>query len=272
MPQSIYSAPQTPAPEPDAWSSAVGRATTGGKSGRVIERLMGDNDKIHRELRLSKFLYEEEQQRSESAREAVDSLRATNQNMIAIHDADKTAIARRDRKIDELKSDLEGEKARRESAERQMKEMARERDEVLKQAQIDVQSGKEIARRAASQYEVLSNSWKGLDAGYKKQTQSLKTQIKQSAEDNRHIRQRLLELEVVQGQLHSEIEKNKRAHDKVVKEYLNYKEEKEGGMAWIKKRAMANETAYDDALKEMHRVTGEMKWAMNVQRDVKGAE
>ena len=39
-------------PNENQWSSAVGHATTNGKSGRVIERLMAENDRLKRELEL----------------------------------------------------------------------------------------------------------------------------------------------------------------------------------------------------------------------------
>ena len=261
----------TPATENnEVWSSAVGRATTG-KSGRVIERLMADNDRYQRELKLATARLEEEIKRSELARAALDSLRATNENLKAMHDADKAALGRRERKIEELKTDLESERKQREIAEKEAKDVAREKDELVDSCRKEVLQEKEISRRSISQYEILSNSWKSLDEGYRRQTQRLKTDIKALREDHTKDQQRLAQLDVVTGQLHQESEKTRKLKDKMAREFEAYKQLKEEDIQEIKERAQRNESANEEALKEVTKVLGEMKYVINVKRDVKGA-
>ncbi|MCJ1351855.1 MAG: hypothetical protein MMC33_001839 [Icmadophila ericetorum] len=254
----------------EAWSSAVGRATTG-KSGRVIERLMADNDRFQRELKLATARLEEEIKRSELARTALDSLRATNENLKAMHDADKVALGRRERKIEDLKTDLEAERKRREMAEREARDVAREKDEVVDSCRKEVLQEKETSKRSTSQYEILSNSWKSLDEGYRRQTQRLKTDIKALREDRAKDQQRIAQLDIVTGQLHQESEKTRKLKDKMAREFEAYKQLKEEDMWNIKERAQRNESANEEALKEVTKVLGEMKWVMNVKRNVKGA-
>ncbi|KAL9063333.1 MAG: hypothetical protein Q9157_008293, partial [Trypethelium eluteriae] len=92
--------PTTPTPTNDensnsAWSSAVGRATTG-KSGRVIERLMAENDRLRRELRAELSAREELQKRLETSRPITEALQVENSNLAAMRASDASVIARRE--------------------------------------------------------------------------------------------------------------------------------------------------------------------------------
>ena len=271
--QSLHtsSAPGSPPSENnDPWSSAVGRATTG-KSGRVIERLMGDNDRLQREIKLATVKLEEEIKRGESARAALDSLRITNETLKEMCDADKAALARRDRKTEDLKADLTAERARRQQAENEMKDMARERDRVLADCSREVLTEKELSKKSSSQYEILSGSWKGLDDGYRHQTKKLKMDIALLQNERVNDRQRIARLDVVVGQLHQESEKTKKAKDRMSEDFEEYKRVKEAGMREIKRKAEKNESENEQALREMTKLLGEMKYVINLKRNVKGA-
>ena len=268
----MLSAPETPASESnDPWSSAVGRATTG-KSGRVIERLMGDNDRLQKEIKLATVRLEEEVKRGESATAALDSLRATNENLKAIHETGRAALSRKERKIEELKADVQAERARREQAEKEMKIIGLERDEIVGSCRRELHEEKERARKSTSQYEILSSSWKSLAASYNRQIQKLKMDVKALFDARTEDQQRLARLDVVVGQLHQECEKTRRINDKMAQEFEQYKREKEESIRNIRERAERNASAHEEVSKEMAKVLGEMKYVINVKRDVKGAE
>ncbi|KAA6409727.1 MAG: hypothetical protein FRX48_06339 [Lasallia pustulata] len=253
------------------WSSAVGRATTG-KSGRVIERLMADNDRLQRELTLSNAKNEEEAKRSEWAKSTLESLRATNENLHAMQEVDKAALLRKDRKIEELRADLEAEKARRAQAENETRETVRERDEAVGKFKKQIMEEKEVARKSTSQYEILSSSWRSLDDGYRRRTQKLKADVKDISHKREEDVQKIEQLEIVVEQLKRESEKMAKVKEQVLRDFEDYKREKEAGMREIRKRAERNESANEEALGEMNRVMGEMKYVINIKRDVRGAE
>ena len=89
-------------PETSPWSSAVGPATTGGKSGRVIERLQQDLDRLNREKHLANMKYEE----SEKARENLSiqnaSLVERNGVLEQSQEATRRNMARLERKYEEV--------------------------------------------------------------------------------------------------------------------------------------------------------------------------
>ena len=254
------------------WSSAVGRATVSGKSGRVIEKLMGDVERMRRDNKLLMAEKEEEVKRSESARSLVESLRATNTNLSAICEANNSALARKDRKIEELKAELEAERARRINAETQAKAVSRERDEVVTACKKELIADKEIARKSSSQYEALASSWRSLDDGYRRQIEKLKNDVKIIHNGRVEDQHRYDQLDVILTQLSREAKSHKEARDHVVAHFEKYKQEKENGIHEMRERAERNNFESEETLKELKKVMGQMKYVINLKRDVRGAE
>ncbi|MCJ1363458.1 hypothetical protein MMC16_002565 [Acarospora aff. strigata] len=263
----------TPALEVQAlqWSAAVGRATTG-KSGRVIERLMGENDRLRRELKLQSLRCEEEAKRSEMARSKLESLQASNDNLISMREVDKTALTRRERKIEELKADLEGERSRREKAERETKETSKERDEIVARCRMEVMEEKETSKKATTQYDVLSSSWKGLTDGYRHQMEMLKADIKTLNEKSAEDRKTLEKLKVVMEQTRQESEKMGKVKQAVAKKFEDYKTETEEAIRSMREKAARNEKANEGVLGEVEKVVGEMRHVINLKNDLREEE
>lgn len=249
------------------WSAAVGRATTG-KSGRVIEKLMGDNDRLQREKTLATVKLEEEVKRSESARSALESLQVSNSNLITIHETDKTFLARKDRRIEELRTDLDAERSRREKAEKDTRESRRERDDAVERLRKEAAEDKQQAHRASSQYDVLSRSWKSMEERYEKQIEQLRGDTKVLQKEIEGDQRKLAQLEVILEQLAREGDKSRKVKEKLSSDFQAYKVEQEAGIQGIRKKAEMNNTAHDWTLVQMQNVLGEMKYVVNIKKDV----
>lgn len=249
------------------WSAAVGRATTG-KSGRVIEKLMGDNDRLQREKTLATVKLEEEVKRGESARSALESLQISNAHLLSIHETDKTFLSKKDRRLEELRADLEAERSRREKAERETRESRRERDEVVETLRREAAEDKQQAQRANSQYEVLSASWKSLEERYERQVSKLKADLKGLQKEIEGDKQKLAHLEVILEQLAQEGDKSKRTKEKLSSDFQAYKAEQEAGIQGIRQKAELNNTVHAQTLEQVERVLGQMKYVVNIKKDV----
>ena len=249
------------------WSAAVGRATTG-KSGRVIEKLMGDNDRLQREKALATAKLEEEVKRSESARSALESLQISNANLASIHETDQTFLAKKDRRIEELRTDLEAERSRRERAERETRESRRERDETVETVRREAAEDKQHAQRANAQYEALSRSWKSLEERYERQTSKLKLDLKALQDEIEGDKRKLAQLEVILEQLGQEGDKSRKTKEKLSSEFQAYKAEQEAGIQGIRRRAEMNNTAHDRKVEQMESVLGQMRYVVNITKDV----
>lgn len=249
------------------WSAAVGRATTG-KSGRVIEKLMGDNDRLQRDKTLATVKLEEEIKRSESARSALESLQVSNSNLISIHETDKTFLAKKDRRIEELRADLDAERARREKAEKDTRESRKERDEAVERLRKEAAEDKQQAQKANSQYDVLSRSWKSMEERYERQTAKLKADMKGLYQEIEGDKRKLAQLEVILEQLAQEGDKSRKAKEKLACDFQSFKAEQQASMQGIRQKAEMNDTAHDRTLEQMQSVLGEMKYVVNIKKDV----
>ncbi|MCJ1315405.1 hypothetical protein MMC15_000724 [Xylographa vitiligo] len=261
-----------PTPSSDDWSSAIGRATNSGKSGREIEKLNSQKAMLQREVKALATARDEAVRGGESARMLVESLQTKNANLTSICESNTIALSRKDRKIEELKAELKSERERREMAVWQQKEVARERDEVVVVCKKEVLEAKEIARKTSCQYDVLSNSLRGLDAGFRRQTTKLEEEVKSLQQQQVTAVGRLDELSIVSTHLSHENHTISKAYQDVVNQFEVYKMENEDGLQQIKQRSEKSNLANEKALQEMKNVTGQMKHVINVKRDVKGAE
>ena len=259
-------------PQSPAWSSAVGRATTG-KSGRVIERLQAENDRLKRELKLEGFRREDEQKKGEVARSKMESLQATNDNLVQMREAEMFSNARRERKMEEMRQDLEGERARRQEADGQLRAVIKEGEKIERELRTRARDDAERAKKANTHYDVLSSSWKQLDEGYRRKMDRLKReliQLRKEEADNRVILERL---EITIEQQRQETEKLTLAKEAVVRQFDDYQRETEESTRSIRETARSNEAANGKALADTLEVLGQMRRVMNLQalREERGA-
>ena len=259
----------TPCPDLHNWSAAIGRAATG-KSGRVIEKLMGENDRLQREKKLAIVKLEEEVKRGESARLALEGLQVSNETLASIHESDKTQIIKKDRKIELLRGDLQSEKLRREKAEKETRESRREREEVVEELRRVAAEDREEARRYTAQYEILASSWRTLEDRYERQTQKLETDLNDLRAEVDGDKWKMTDLEIVIEQLTHELAKVAQVKDKLLTGFQAYKMEQDSGLHEIQKKAERNNSANEELHEQMSDVLGQMKHVVNVKRDSRG--
>ena len=253
------------------WSSAVGRATTG-KSGRVIERIQAENDRLRRELRLETLRREEEQKKSEMARGQMQSLQSAYDNVAHMRESDLLSWNRKERKMQELRSDLEGERARREEAESQLNQLMRETERVEGELRAKLREETERAIRATSQYDILSSSWKQMDDEYRRKAEKLQSELARIRLDSAEDRKRLDQLEITVEQHRQEVEKMRVAKERLSKEFEIYKMETEKSTRGMKERAESNERNNEEALEETLKVLGQMRHVINLKKYVRDTE
>ncbi|KAL8851420.1 MAG: hypothetical protein Q9221_003691 [Calogaya cf. arnoldii] len=253
------------------WSSAVGRATTG-KSGRVIERLMAENDRLRREKNLTDVKLEEEVRRGDSAKSAMEGLRSTNENLTTIHETDKSMLARRERKLEEMRSELEAERQRREKAETETKETCRERDEAVERLRRELRVATEQSTRATNQYDVISMSFRGLRDDQSRSTRELKSQMATLQEAMAADQQTRASMQTAMEHYRSEFERAQDANRRLQTAFEAYKGEAEQELKDIRQAAQNNTEANDRKREEMQAVTDEMRYVISVRTNVKGLD
>ena len=233
---------------------------------------MADNDRLRRDKNLIEVQLEEEAKRSDSARSAMEGLRSTNENLTTIHDTDKVLLGKRERKLEDLKLELEVERRRREKAEMETKETRRERDEAVVQLKTELAVAREQAQRATVQYDVISKSFRGLEDNYSRQTRKLKTEMKSLQDDIAADEQRLASIHTVVEHYRNESERAQDANQRLKQSFEAYKAEAELEVKGIREEAEKNFATNERTQQEMNKVLGQMRYVMNVKQNVKSIQ
>ncbi len=230
---------------------------------------MAEVDRYKREIKLETLRREEAQRREELANGSMESLKATNELLLERQEADRTTLARKERKIGELKVDLAAEVARRETAEKQIVEVSKERNEAVNQARQTVAEEKDRSLKATNQYDILAGSWKQLDDSYKTSTKTLKADLNQLTVRTQKDARIVEKLGVVASQLRQELEKCNKGKDAMVKLFEDYKTSAEDEIQAMRAKAETNEAENARLLSEMTQVTGQMRYTINIKQNVR---
>jgi chromosome segregation ATPase len=247
------------------WTSAP--KAQPGKSGRVIEKLMAENDRLKRELKLETLKREDEQKRGEMARQANGNLESAYENLVHQQNIDKTALARRDRKIEDLKSDLDRERSGRIRAEETLLQIQTESDAFVQQLrnQLNVETEKE--KKATNQYEMLSMQWKSMNDRYTSQVSSLQQALSKLQQQRADDEAKLSRLELVLEQQRHEKAKIDYTVEETRRQFDEYVLETDRNVRGWKESAERNEAENERLVQETLEVVGQMRYVMAVQKN-----
>jgi methyl-accepting chemotaxis protein len=239
------------------------RMTTG-KSGRVIEKLMAENDRLRRELKVETTAREEERKAKEAIRQARDSLQSTNDNLILQNNIDKSSLARKDRKIEELKTHRDFERDQRVVLQERSKIQIKESDELVQDLKSSLSREISERKRAVNQYDVVRESFKRMDDGYRQRVERLKAQLDALLLERERDRQFLQRLEVTVEQQRQELEKLRLAKNKITEKYEDVLERAEEGLKDITQAAKSQELILEETTKEARSTLGALRHLIGV--------
>lgn len=275
-PNGILASPTTQSPvsvtsenSPATWSSAIGHATTSGKSGRVIERLMSENDKLKRDLNEQMIRCQELEKSLQTYKPQIEALRQENDNLTHARSVDSNLIARRDRKIEELKTDLVTERERRETAESLARQREREKDDMEEQTRREVQSMTESTKHATVHAEILETSHRQLAAEYRARAEAWKKDLSAIADNREQDRKKLTRLDIVADQMRQELERSKKVNAEIIEAWERLREEQNTRLKGIEDDNEREHARSKNLSDEMDKVVNEMKWVMGVKKNVK---
>jgi len=264
------------------WIGGTGLGTSGlGKSGKVIERLMAECDRLKRDLRSEVAKREELQRATQTHRERLEALHAENCRLSNAKTMDDSMIKRRDRKIDELKAELQVEKQKRESLESRVQDAERKQQEQEQENHEQMQRFKEEAKQASTTATIYQTSHKQLREEYQQRIatahRSLKELYDKRDEDRREWetdRRKMVKIDVVNQQMSQELEKTRRAHNDLMLSADRDREERAAVIEHLLKEAeqlretdRRRELDLQKKMAEMLETTNRMKWVMAVKKN-----
>lgn len=247
---------------PTEWS-AVGHAATG-KSGRVIHNLQEEIARLTRECSLYRSRAEETQRSNETLKIQVQNINERLRNLEQVNETNLNSIARKDRKLEELRAELQGERTKRQEAEADMSktnEMMREEQGKHNREQARLQ---EIAKYHETQYEVFAGTAKREKADMNRRFKVLWNELQVMAEAQRESNVCTERLDVLADQKNREVEGLKDTHEKLQASHADYKKTMDDDLHDAIEKAHTNDTRIDLALASLKKTEGEMKWAIQL--------
>ena len=233
---------------------------------------MAENDRLRREIR-SEIAKREELQRSvQTQKPKLESLQAENSRLTNIKTMDDSVIMRRDRKIEELKNELEVERKKREALEGRAEEAERQRDQYEEHSNKELQAANEQAKHATAHADILQTSHKQLSTEYRQRTATIHKALRDLNEDKEEDRKKLAKLDVVTNQMRQESEKMRKVYGELLDVWERFDEEKtsqleglEDDVRRLKANAAEKETDNLHLWQEMQEAMGRMRWVMGLE-------
>ena len=180
----------------------------GGKTGQVIERLTSENDRLKRELRSEQAAKDEAQLELRAMKSRIAYLEEQNTTISYQYDINEAALARKERRIDDLKATIEEEARRRRRAEDQSSEMGKRLGETVAGAAREVAEAREARKMAEVAAETLDAEYRALDGRMRALRRDWLALEAKMAGERDGLRRQLCRLEVVLDQQRQRQEKS----------------------------------------------------------------
>lgn len=236
-----------------------------GKSGRVIHNLQEDIARLTRELALQRSRAEEAQRSNEALKQQLLNVSGRLRNAEQSNEANLNSIARKDRKIEDLKAEVQREKKRRVKAEDDARRTdqlaAKERDEHHK----GLAEAQEIANHARSQYDTVSRTRSREQAEYKTRFDKFRRELDALFEREEERQHQLKRFDVIIEQKNRELEAGKERMERYEERFREYKEQSDRTVRELVQGGKRNNEDIEKALVEVREVTNKMKWVMNLK-------
>ncbi|KAJ5899958.1 hypothetical protein N7495_004702 [Penicillium taxi] len=243
---------------PNEWS-AVGHAATG-KSGRVIHNLQEEIARLTRECSLYRSRSEETQRMNEALKIQDQNMTERLRNLEQVNETNLNSISRKDRKIEELRADVQGERSKRQDAETSANQVIdTARTEKTVQAR-EVARLAEIAKYYENRYEVLVTATDREKTEMQRRVNAIDKRVNELHETVSLQDDRISRLDVLAEQKNREVETLKDSNQKLLDKHAEYKEIKENENLDLLTRTRGNNDTIDAVLASLQETQAKMRW------------
>ncbi|RAO67324.1 uncharacterized protein BHQ10_003336 [Talaromyces amestolkiae] len=253
------------------WTSAVGHASTG-KSGRVIHNLQEEIARLTRELSLYRSRAEEAQHINETLKEQIINISERLRNSEQSNETNLASIARKDRKIEDLKAEVQNEKARRLRAEAETAKVNQLMSEGQDEFHRKCAELQETSNYSTSQYDALSKASLREKSDMQRKFKGIRDELA-SLRDQAELKDREQErLDALIDRQNQELETERRRIQEIFTVYDTYKTTRDREFEDLVTKGRQNQANVDAAVASLKETEDKMKWVMHVKKDIEWAE
>lgn len=252
-------------PEQTEWS-AVGHAATG-KSGRVIHNLQEEIARLTRDCGVYRSRAEETQRSNETLKIQYSNAQERLRNLEQVNETNLNSIARKDRKIEELRAEMQSERARRQEAEKVANITNNTMQEQLKAHHREQAHTQEVAKHYETQYEVLASTTQRDKTEFTNKIKAVweELQSMQAAQKGQSVQTE--RLEVLADQKNREIAALKESNEKLLATHAEYKKIKDNELRDTIERTNQNNILIEKSIDSMKQTEAQMRWAIKLNEN-----
>ncbi|KAK3984843.1 hypothetical protein QBC44DRAFT_7926 [Cladorrhinum sp. PSN332] len=253
------------------WDNSVGKAGLG-KTGRVINRLVSDNEALKRDIKIEQLKADEARQTARLLEDKLDRTISDYESRLLEANVTKTLLARKERQVESLQATVELEKSRAVAAgdrERVWKETL---EETRAEAKRTVDEATNLAALMEGRYNSLAGHWKEQGADVRRVVAKMAEEVHELNGERRGDDEKIRTLEALCSQQDQNLRNQEETMQAYIRMHEAYKVEQENALKKIKTDADLRVKDYEAKLEEMNEVLNKMKWVLNVKKNIPWAE
>ncbi|KAF7544527.1 hypothetical protein G7Z17_g9879 [Cylindrodendrum hubeiense] len=253
------------------WDSTIGKAGLG-KTGRVINKLVSDNEALKRDIKIERLRAEESKQAAKLVEDKMERIISDYESRLLEANVTKTLLARKERQVETLTANVELEKKKTTKALEREKNWKEEMDKMKSETTVQVDEATTHAQLMEGRYNAISSHWRDQGDEVKRATSKIKTQISELVEERKKDDDKIQTLRELCDQQDGNIKQLRHEKDEIARLFEEYKKAQEDGLKDIKTNAQRREEEQEQILEESRDALAKLKWALNVKKTVKGAK
>ncbi|KAI1342434.1 hypothetical protein F5Y15DRAFT_304274 [Xylariaceae sp. FL0016] len=253
------------------WDGAVGKAGLG-KTGRVINKLVSDNEALKREIKVERLKSEEAKQAAKLVEDKMEKLVSDYESRLLEASVTKTLLSRKERQVEHLQSAVELEKQRTSDAQTREQTWRDELEKGRRSTKVQVEEANTHAALMEGRYNAISSHWKDQGEEVKRAVTKLNGRIGTLVEERTKDDEKITTLRDLCDQQDSNIKDLRRQKEEIAQRFEAYKRQQEAALHDITRKAREREDEQLRSIKESKEVLDKLKWALNVKANVKGAQ
>ncbi|KAJ2998091.1 hypothetical protein NUW58_g435 [Xylaria curta] len=253
------------------WDGAVGKAGLG-KTGRVINKLVSDNEVLKRDLKIERLKADESKQAAKLVEDKMERMISEYESRLLEASVTKTLLSRKERQVEHLQGAVELEKKRTSDAQEKERTWRQEMENTRRDTKVQVEEANSHAALMEGRYNAISSHWRDQGEEVKRAVTAMNGRIKELVDERLKDDEKINVLRDLCDQQDVNIRDLRGQRDDISRKFEAYKREQEEALRAIKENARAREEEQLRTIEETKQVLGQLKWALNVKRNVKGAE
>lgn len=255
----------------NGWDSSVGKAGLG-KTGRVINRLVSDNEALRRDIQIERLRAEESRQAARLLEDKLERVISEYESRLLEANVTKTLLARKERQVESLQDAVQLERKRAVDAADRERMWKDELERTRAEAKRQVDEATNYAALCEGRYNAISSHWREQGEEVRRAMERMRAEVEELTAERRRDDERIETLRELCDQQDGNIRELRRQKEEIEAQFARYKAEQEEALRDIKRRADEREREQEQTLREAREALNKLRWALNVKEKIPWAQ